>query len=465
MSRLTQAIHRHPKRLALTLAIGMSLASSAVLADGDRVLELERRVAELESMLQTLIEQQQGNVRVDGNAARQAAADASEARDRAIAASQQLEALAARAEPVLAAAERRAAEPTFYYGGYVKTDVISSSFSDGEVAGNSIGRDFFVPSTIPVGGGESSHVLDIHARQTRFHFGTRHSIDGAPLTTYIEFDFLTTPGGDERVSNSFTPRMRHAYVTWKNWLIGQTWNTFMDVATLPESVDFIGPSGGTSFGREPMIRYSRGGFAIAVENPESTITPLGGGRLTTSDNTLPELAARYTWKSDRGHLQLGGMLRQIAIDDQASGLDATTTGWGLSLSGKLMLGRDDLRFMVHGGEGLGRQVGLNFANGAALTDQGDLEAIPTLGGFVAFRHLWSERWRSNVAIGYIEVDNPVEFTGTGVNESSWSGQINLLYNPIPALSFGIEYLMAERELESGLDGRLDRIQFMTRYSF
>jgi hypothetical protein len=309
--------------------------AAPVLADGDRVLELERRVAELESMVRALLEQQ--STGADSSAvARQAAADAAEARDQAIAANDRLQTLAERAEPVLSAAESRADKAEFYYGGYVKADFISSSFDDGEVAGNSIGRDFFVPSTIPVGG-NSSTVFDSHARQTRFHFGTRHTLGEHRLGSYVEFDFLATPGGDERVSNSFSPRLRHAYVTWNNWLVGQTWNTFMDVATLPESVDFIGPAGGTSFGREPMIRYTRGGFAIALENPETTITPLGGGRIDSDTGTLPELAARYTWKGDRGHLQLGGLLRQLAIDDQARGLDASTTGWGLSLSGKAML--------------------------------------------------------------------------------------------------------------------------------
>src|SRR6056297_319182 len=177
------------------------------------------------------------------------------------------------------------------------------------------------------------------------------------------------------------------------------------------------------------------------------------------------LAARYTWKGDWGHLQIGGMLRQLELEDAALGVDDNTTGWGLSLSGKAMLGRNDVRFMILGGEGLGRQVALNFANGAAITDTGELEAIGTLGGFVAYRHWWNQKWRSNAVVSYMEVDNPVRFTGTGVSESNWSGQINLLYSPVPPFTFGIEYLMAEHELENGLDGRLDRVQFMAKYAF
>jgi hypothetical protein len=453
------------RRALIALAVGLWCATPA-LADGDRVAELERRVAELEAMVETLLEERSGAGAEATAAARRASGEAAEARAEAEAARREISELDKKVQPVVAAAEEEADSPTFSYGGYIKADLIVSDFTDGPVAGDSIGRDFFVASTIPVGGGDGQTYVDAHVRQTRFHFATRHALDnGAELGSYIELDFLATAGGNERVSNSFQPRLRHAFVTYDNWLVGQTWNTFMDVATLPESVDFIGPAGSTSFGREPMIRYSRGGFAIALENPETTVTPLGGGRIETDTNTIPELAARYTWRGDWGHFQVGGMLRQLAFDNDAAGIDATETGWGISVSGKAMLGRDDVRWMVHHGEGLGRQVGLNFANGAALTDTGNLEAIGTTGAFVAYRHWWSQRWRSTAVLSWLEVDNPVRFTGTGVNESNWSGQVNLLYSPVDAFTFGVEYLTAERTLVNGLDGRLNRLQFTGKYAF
>ena len=451
------------QRVMLMLAVCACCAAPA-LADGDRVAELERRVAELESMVEALMDERRDGAGQADESARQAAAEAASARQAATAARDRVEALDRKVAPVLLAASEEAEKPAFSYGGYIKADFMVSDFDDGEVAGDSIGRDFFVPSIVPIGGKGSTN-FDAHVRQTRFNFGTRHEIGEHTLTSFVELDFLTTPGGTERTTNNFSPRLRHAFVKWNNWLIGQTWNTFMDVATLPESVDFIGPASGTSFGRTPMIRYTSGGFAIALENPESSVTPLGGGRIETDDNKLPELAARYTWSGDWGHFQLGGLLRQLEIDDNAAGLDAIETGWGVSVSGKFMLGRDDIRYMLHAGDGLGRQVALNFANGAALTDTGSLEAIGTIGGFIAYRHWWNQKWRSNVAFAYLEADNPVRFTGTGVNESTWNAQVNLFYSPVPPLSFGVEYLTAEREIESGAQGQLNRFQFTTKYAF
>ena len=65
----------------------------------------------------------------------------------------------------------------------------------------------------------------------------------------------------------------------------------------------------------------------------------------------------------------------------------------------------------------------------------------------------------------MEVDNPVSFTGDGVNRLNWSAQVNLMYSPEPSVTFGIEYLAGLRELESGADGRLDRLQFMAKFDF
>ena len=35
------------------------------------------------------------------------------------------------------------------FGGFIKADTMLSKYSDGDLAGGSVGRDFMVPSTIP----------------------------------------------------------------------------------------------------------------------------------------------------------------------------------------------------------------------------------------------------------------------------------------------------------------------------
>ena len=240
----------------------------------------------------------------------------------------------------------------------------------------------------------------------------------------------------------------------------------MDVASFPETLDFVGPAESTTLGRQAMVRYSYQGIAIALENPITTVTPNGGGnRITSDDNTLPDLAARYTHKGDFGHLQIATLLRQLKHDDENIDFDASTLGWGLSLSGRLNLGQDDIRWMLTHGDGLGRYVGLNLSNAVVITSNDKLNSISSIGGFISYRHWWSTRWRSTLVMSYQHIDNPTRNTGLELTQNAWSSHINLLYNPAAKLTFGVEYLYAERKLESGNKGSLSRFQFSGKYSF
>ena len=180
---------------------------------------------------------------------------------------------------------------------------------------------------------------------------------------------------------------------------------------------------------------------------------------------LPDLTARYTWKGDWGHFSVAGLARELKYETTGAGaIDANTWSMAGSLSGKFMIGKDDIRWMLLGGN-LGRYVGLNFSNDVVLDGGGDLETIDGYAGFIAYRHVWSSRWRSNLYYALGDYDNEAGLTGGGVNKSSESWTFNTWYTPLPKLDIGAEFRHAVRELENGNDGSLDRLQFTTKYSF
>lgn len=385
-------------------------------------------------------------------------------------------AIAAALLPV--AAQAADSGTTFSYSGYIKLDMIYSDFSDGEVAGNNIARDFYVPSLIPVSNPtppnkvDSYNAFDAHAKQTRFIFATSTPLaDGTTFGTHIEMDFMSAIDGDERISNGYEPEVRQAFVKWNGWLAGQAWSVFQDVAALPDAIDFIGPSNSTVFVRQAQVRYSTGNWLFAVENPETTVTPFGGGtRLSPDDDAVPDFTVRYVSKTDWGHVSLGGVLRQLNIDipdpDPTVELDSSETGYGLSLSGRYNLNADnDLRAMLVYGSGIGRYVGLNTANDAVLDADGDLDAIDLSSAFVAWRHNWSEKARSTFMVSVLDIDNDTDLTGEAVTASVDSLHANFIYSPYPKLDVGVELTRATRELENGDDGDMDRIQFAIKYAF
>ena len=451
------------KKLLLTLSIATALGcswSGSVIADGDNVEELEGRIAELESLVHQLLQNQQkapaaAPAAIGDTAALQAKAE---------------EAAEAKVTAMLEDHEQATAEKvhkhSYKMGGYVKLDTIFSDYSGGSYSG--IGRDFYIAGTVPVGGDSGESYLDFHAKESRINFRSTHMLDnGGKIGTFIEMDFLATNDGNERVSNSYAPRLRHAFVTYNGWLFGQTWMTFFNVGALPENLDFVGPAESTIFGRQAMIRYTNGNWQLAFENPETTITPYGGGgRIVSDDNKVPDTVLRYNLKGDWGGFTAAGIVRQLSYDNAAAGIDSDKTGYGISLSGKFVFGnKDDFRWMASTGKGLGRYMGLNTANGAVIDENGKLQTIDSTGVFGSFRHLWNEKWRSNITLGYLTVDNDTELTGMGVTKKAQSFHLNLIYSPQPKLDFGGEIMFADREVESGAEGDLTRFQFSAKYAF
>lgn len=49
-------------------------------------------------------------------------------------------------------------------------------------------------------------------------------------------------------------RIRHAYLNYNQWLIGQTWSNFAVPDYMPETIDALGYVGG-SVKRTPQVRY------------------------------------------------------------------------------------------------------------------------------------------------------------------------------------------------------------------
>jgi len=157
---------------------------------------------------------------------------------------------------------------TFKIGGYVDLDIHMTEFSagprsdTGNAPGGSLVRDFYIPSVTPTGDGESSECFDMTARTSRLSFTAKNG----GTTGYIELDFLGS-GGNERVSSSFDPRLRRAFIKNGNWLMGQEWSTFQNLSAIPDSASFLAASDGQIFVRQSMVRWTNGPLQIALENP------------------------------------------------------------------------------------------------------------------------------------------------------------------------------------------------------
>jgi len=442
------------------VALATTLATALPVNAANETANHEARISELEATvkrLEALLEQQYSEL--DESCAR--VEDVEEALASCASVEQVEEALANPAD-----------HPTLYndteikVGGYVKMDALVSDYSDAPTRG--VGDDFFIPSTIRTSGEPGDPRLNLHAKETRFWLKSFTPTERGDITTHFEIDFQTGEQGNERVSNSFSPRVRHAMLSWDGWTVGQTWSNFFNVSALPDYLDFIGPVGVT-FVRQAQIRYTRpasnGDWAISLENPETTLTPYGGGsRIDADDSSFPDVVVRRNWSGDWGNFSVAALARELKIDQQ--GIDNAEIGGAISVAGKFGVGgRDDLRWQVNYGNALGRYMGLNAFNVGALDANNEIDLTSQYGAMAAYRHVWNDKLHSSFGASIARADNDTAISGFAVPESYQSAHADIIWSPVKRMSLGAEYIWARREDESGDDGTLSRLQISAKYVY
>ncbi len=357
---------------------------------------------------------------------------------------------------------------TYKFGGYAKFDAMFSDYSDGPTPNSdALIRQFYVPTGIPLdsaGVAADDITADFQARETRINFRADTKTKGGDsITAFIEMDFFTTTNGNEVVSNSRSPRLRHAFIKYNNWTFGQTWSTFQDVAALPEALDFVGPAESTTFIRQAMIRYTTGGLELAVENPQTFVSGVDADNRGLS--TMPDLIGRYTFKfGDGSFVKVAGVYRSLKVNDlNGDGSQEDETAYGLSASTKIMFGNGaDLRAMVNYGDGVGRYVGLGFVpDGIVVGD--NIETAEMVSAYVALRLPFGNGWRTNIMYGTVDIDYDTE--SAGLNDTASSFHVNLIKNILPKLDVGAEFMYGEREQIGGAKGDFTRFQFSAKYAF
>jgi hypothetical protein len=422
------------RRTSLCFAIGAALASLAPLAAAQTAAELERRIADLEKKQQA---GEPANAVTRGD--------------------------------IPGSFKLPGSGTSVKIGGYVKMDAVFSSRSAG-VASDA--DQLLTPQSIPVGPGAGDNErkqLKLHARESRLNVATSTPTEWGPLTTLLEGDFFGA-AGNESVSNSHSFRLRHAYGTLGHFSAGQYWTNFMNVAALPETLDFNGPAGNL-FVRQAQFRwtqkFSRGEWAVSAENPESVFAVQGTATtFRADDDRYPDLVGSVRFAAAGGSYWLAALARNIRVDS-ASAPAAVENKWGggLAASGVVpVIGKDDLRVIAYGGNGVGRYNVPGFYVDGVIDASGGLSLPTIVGGYAAYRHFWTPSLRSTLVLSASRADNPSGTFGA-INKSDRSVHLNLISTPVKAVDVGIEYIYGQRKTENEQSGTLNRMQLSAKYAF
>lgn len=238
---------------------------------------------------------------------------------------------------------------TVTFGGFI--DLTGYYRSRNENRGTGTGFSS-IPFTGPTPQGNSSE-LGLTAQQTRLSVRVDGRIDqDSTITGYVEADFNNGAGGANSVeSNSYTPRLRQAFVDYTNtgWqayaLAGQAWSLATPFTNgLDPFKTFQPPTidssylPGYAYLRVPLFRVVKGfgpaWLGLEVATPQTvfggnSVAPTGGAVATTfpgnsglnpqgtySVNSAPDVVGKAALDTGFGHFEVYGVLRQF--QDQVS---------------------------------------------------------------------------------------------------------------------------------------------------
>lgn len=287
--------------------------------------------------------------------------------------------------------------------------------------------------------------LDSTLTTTRIGLDFKAPIQNADIGGKVELDFR---GG----SDKDTVRLRHVYMTYNNWLIGQTTSTFLSTETSPEMLDFNTPLGGGTT-RTPMVRYTD-----KLNNNTQYFVALEKGN---DENRLPAATAKLSHKfaEGAGLVTARGLLQEVRVRDLD---DETELGWGIGLGvnykpvNQLILNANyshvsgDNKFLLATSD---NKRYIQHGNNIELID---FDAF-TLGATYKF----APQIRSTLGYGSVIYDG----NNANGNDHLQQGWLNVMYNPVKPITFGMEYVYGERETVEGKTGNDNRVEIMAKYDF
>ncbi|MDM1269969.1 hypothetical protein HXZ61_07125 [Acinetobacter indicus] len=307
------------------------------------------------------------------------------------------------------------------------------------------------------GNAENSDRFRSTLAATRLGLDFKTQVGAEDVKGKLEVDFL---GG-----NLDSLRIRHAYLTYADWLIGQTWSNFAVPDYMPETVDALAYAGG-AVKRTPQVRYTakfspQTNLVVAAEDPkDNSIT-----------QRLPALTARLNHQfADNMSVSARAMGHEKRINSDEE------MAWGVGLGAKYdMTPSTTLKADYYHVKGDSSFV--SFANTGTIQGANGLEQSEFDSITVGLTQKFNEKLRGTVGYGYMSFDQDADYLAatpadkrTGVNKDLWQAWANVFYSPIKPVSLGLEYVYGEREAvvpaaNGSKTGEDNRINMVAIYNF
>ena len=310
--------------------------------------------------------------------------------------------------------------------------------------------------------------------QTRLIFASRFQTKTlGEIKSYIETDFYGNGGGGLR--------LRHAWVRFNNWRIGQAWSGFTDEEAWANVIDFDGPATGVWVRSAQITHWFRlndnSDFLVALETPVTDYSRYlqFDSLIQPAQQSFPDFVTHYEHRWKTGHIQLAAVARAIEYRNATNKLVYQPAG-GVNISGSQeFFGKDVLVYQATYGQGISRYL-VSFGGGGwdAIPDtKGNLDLVPIYGGYIGYQLFYGKKkWEtreenhfsSTFVYGYVQLDNPANRPNNTLLTGHYASA-NIYWHVNEPLNFALEGIYGERTDELLSKGHNIRIQFCMEYNF
>ncbi|ENU40165.1 DcaP family trimeric outer membrane transporter [Acinetobacter johnsonii] len=302
---------------------------------------------------------------------------------------------------------------------------------------------------------------------------TKDKLRATAKTTRLGLDFNTNVGGDNKLGGKVEVdfagtnealRIRHAYLTYNNWLFGQTTSNFLSNHA-PEMIDFATNVGGGTAARIPQVRY---GFNLAPATKLFIAAEEGNSNSGSSDAAIKYSVPNLTAKLTQGFADGKGSVSARALVENYKSADDSDTAWGLAAGVNYQV-MDPLKISADVSYVDGNSNYLYGSNSAYVvnTSNGKIAQNEAFGVQVGGTYKFNEKLRSTLAYGALFADDSTDYATLNqtANEEVYQAWINFIYSPVKPLDLGVEYINGKRDTFAGDSYKDNRVGLMAKYSF
>lgn len=327
-----------------------------------------------------------------------------------------------------------------------------------QAEGGAAARSYNQINSVPLQGmNERSDEFKSTLSATRLGLDFKTPTQAKEVTAKLEVDFF---GG----ANFDNLRIRHAYINYGNWLLGQTWSNFAVPDYMPESIDALGFVGG-AVKRTAQVRYSH------RFNPEThLISSIEDPKDTSINIRMPAFTTRLNHKlSDTLALSGRLMAHEKRIDQDEK------WAWGVGLGAKYdLLPNTFIKADYYHVKGDSSFV--SWANAGVVVQNNQIVAQNEFDSItVGVTQQFNDKLRGTLGYGLMKFDQDQDYINaslnpTAINRDLWQAWANMFYSPTKPISLGVEYVYGEREAfgvapNGSTKGEDNRINAMAIYNF